>query len=128
MINDVEDIKYNLNSMSMHSDQVNELLESVYTSDRKSFDDFVSSKKKKIDFSSVKRLVLSELALNKSVTPQRICGFTRKQIINMSKYPERYGQSILKLMDYMYQSSGYMKRLIDYFSKLFLYNIPHKTT
>ena len=118
MINDVEDIKYNLNSMSMHSDQVNELLESVYTSDRKSFDEFVSSKKKKIDFSSVKRLVLSELALNKSVTPQRICGFTRKQIINMSKYPERYGQSILKLMDYMYQSSGYMKRLIDYFSNM----------
>ena len=31
---------------------------------------------------------------------------------------ERYGTQILKLMDYMYQKSGYMRRLIDYFSNM----------
>ena len=71
-----------------------------------------------MDFSAIKRLVLSELALNKSIRPQRICGFSRQQILNMCQYPERYGTQILKLMDYMYQKSGYMRRLIDYFSNM----------
>lgn len=71
-----------------------------------------------MDFSSIKRLILSELVLNKSIRPQRICGFSRNQILNMCQYPERYGYHILKLMDYMYQKSGYMRRLIDYFSNM----------
>ena len=71
-----------------------------------------------MDFAAIKRLVLSELALNKSIRPQRICGFSRQQILNMCQYPERYGTQILKLMDYMYQKSGYMRRLIDYFSNM----------
>lgn len=36
----------------------------------------------------------------------------------MCQYPERYGTQILKLMDYMYQKSGYMRRLVDYFSNM----------
>ena len=71
-----------------------------------------------MDFAVIKRLVLSELAINKSIRPQRICGFSRQQILNMCQYPERYGTQILKLMDYMYQKSGYMRRLIDYFSNM----------
>ena len=88
------------------------------SSDKKNFNDFVDGRSKKIDYSSIKRLVLSELALKKSITPQTICGFTRQQIVNMSKNPETYGIHILKLMDYIYQKSGYMRRLVDYFSNM----------
>lgn len=99
-----------------------EMLTQIYEKDKQSFDDFVASKKKTMDFSELKRLVLSELTLKKSIRPHKICGFTRQQIINMTTSPERYGKSILKLMDYMYQKSGYMKRLIDYFSNMALLN------
>lgn len=67
---------------------------------------------------ALRRLILSELSLNRSFHEQRIFGFTRQQIINMCQCPERYGNQILKLMDYMYQKSGYMRRLIDYFSNM----------
>lgn len=91
---------------------------STYNSDKQSFNNFITGKAKTVDYSSIKRLVLSELALNKSIRPQRICGFSRQQIINMCQYPERYGTQILRLMDYMYQKSGYMRRLVDYFSNM----------
>lgn len=95
-----------------------EMLNQIYENDKQSFDDFVSSKKKAMDFSELKRLVLSELSVKNAIRPQKICGFTRQQIINMTSYPEKYGKSILRLMDYMYLKSGYMKRLIDYFSNM----------
>ena len=91
---------------------------SVYNSDKQTFDNFESGKSKTMDFAVIKRLVLNELALNKSIRSQRILGFSRKQILNMCQYPEQYGKQILKLMDYMYQKSGYMRRLIDYFSNM----------
>lgn len=91
---------------------------STYNSDKQSFNNFIAGKAKTVDYSSIKRLVLNELALNKSIRPQRICGFSRQQIINMCQYPERYGTQILRLMDYMYQKSGYMRRLVDYFSNM----------
>lgn len=90
----------------------------VYEQDKSQFEDFVKNKSKALNFDSIKRLVLSELALNKSIRPQRICGFSRQQIVNMCQYPERYGTQILRLMDYMYQKSGYMRRLVDYFSNM----------
>lgn len=71
-----------------------------------------------MDFAVIKRLILSEMALNKTIYNQRIFGFSKKQIISMCQYPERYGAQILKLMDYMYQKSGYMRRLIDYFCNM----------
>ena len=91
---------------------------STYNSDKQSFNNFITSKAKTVDYSSIKRLVLNELALNKSIRPQRICGFSRQQIVNMCQYPERYGNQILRLTDYMYQKSGYMRRLVDYFSNM----------
>lgn len=91
---------------------------STYNSDKQQFDNFTSGKTKTMDFAAIRRLILSELSLNKSIRPQRIFGFSRQQIINMCQYPERYGTQILKLMDYMYQKSGYMRRLIDYFSNM----------
>ena len=90
----------------------------IYNNDRQQFSDFTSGKSKSMDFARIKRLILSELSLNKSIRPQRIFTFTRQQILNMCQYPERYGTQILKLMDYMYQKSGYMRRLIDYFSNM----------
>lgn len=87
-------------------------------SDKKSFDSFTSGKTKTMDFAAIKRLILNEMQLNKSRCSQRILGFSRQQIINMATNPERYGSQILKLMDYMYQKSGYMRRLVDYFSNM----------
>ena len=91
---------------------------STYNSDKQQFDDFIKGKAQSMNFAALKRLVLSELAINKSIRPQKILGFSRQQIINMCQYPERYGTQILKLMDYMYQKSGYLRRLIDYFSNM----------
>ena len=65
----------------------------VYESDKKQFEDLTSGKTKTMDFAALKRLVLSEMSLNKSIRPQRILGFTRQQIINMCQYPERYENS-----------------------------------
>lgn len=93
-------------------------LEELYQSDKKAFEDFVHSKTSTMDFASLRRLVISELSLKNTITPTRICGFSRKQILLMCQYPERYGKNILRLMNYMYQKSGYIKRLIDYFSNM----------
>lgn len=87
-------------------------------SDDKTFDNFTSGKSKTMDFAVIKRLILNEMQLNKSLRSQRILGFSRQQIISMATNPERYGTQILKLMDYMYQKSGYMRRLVDYFSNM----------
>lgn len=40
----------------------------------------------------------------------------------MCQYPENYGRQILRLMKYMYTKSGYIKRLIDYFSNMAVAN------
>lgn len=40
----------------------------------------------------------------------------------MVQYPERYGQSIIRLSRYMYLKSGYYKRLIDYFVNMAVIN------
>lgn len=93
-------------------------LEELYQADKKAFEDFVHSKTPTMDFASLRRLVISELSLKNAITPTRICGFSRKQILLMCQYPERYGKNILRLMNYMYQKSGYIKRLIDYFSNM----------
>ena len=93
-------------------------LEDIYQNDKKSFVDFISSKTHTMDFASLKRLVLSELSLKNNIRPTRILGFTRKQILNMCQYPERYGKQIIRLMNYMYQRSGYVRRIIDYFSNM----------
>lgn len=102
----------------MASQTSEEILNQIYENDKKSFDDFVNSKTQTINFESLRRLVLSELVLKQSVRPTRICGFTRKQILNMCQYPENYGKQILRLMEFMYIKSGYVKRLIDYFSNM----------
>ena len=105
-----------------NTNNATETLEQIYQNDKQSFDNFVDGKCKTLDFSQLKRLVLSELALNRSIYDQKICGFSRKQIMLMCQYPERYGRGILRLMNYVYLKSGYMRRLIDYFSNMSVLN------
>lgn len=93
----------------------NDKIENIIESDKKSFNNFTEGKTDKFDIYAFKRLVLSQLAYNRSFTKNKACGFTRNQIVQMVEYPERYGDYILKLCDFMYRKSGYFKRLIDYF-------------
>ncbi|EXG87833.1 hypothetical protein K413DRAFT_4734 [Clostridium sp. ASBs410] len=90
--------------------------------DEKSLNDFYNGKSSSFDYSSLKRLVLAELSYNNSIKYNRICGFTRKQILNMIQSPERYGDYILRLSQYMMLKSGYYKRLIDYFANMGIVN------
>lgn len=83
--------------------------------DKKNIDDFLDKKSPFFSFAALKRLCLSELSYKGAFKYNRICGFTRKQILNMAQYPERYGRNIVRLSKYMYLKSGYYKRLIDYF-------------
>ena len=71
---------------------------------------------------SLKRLVLSELSYKGAFKYNRIFGFSRKQIINIIQYPERYGSQIIRLSRYMMLKSGYYKRLIDYFVNMAVIN------
>lgn len=70
----------------------------------------------------MKRLALSELSYKGAFRYNKICGFTRNQIINMTQYPERYGSQIIKLSQYMMLRSGYYKRLIEYFVNMGVIN------
>ena len=81
----------------MASQTSEEILNQIYENDKKSFDDFVNSKAQTINFESLRRLVLSELVLKQSVRPTRICGFTRKQILNMCQYQIRVCQKTDRL-------------------------------
>ena len=63
----------------------------------------------------MKRLVLSELSYKKGFRYNRIAGFTRTQIKNITNHPEKYGDAIIRLSDFMMLNSGYYKRLIEYF-------------
>ena len=60
-------------------------------------------------------MVLTELSYKGAFKYNCICGFTRSQILRIVQNPEQYGNSIIRLSQYMYLKSGYYKRLIDYF-------------
>ncbi len=74
------------------------------------------------NFAALKRLILSEISYKGAFKYNRIFGFTRNQILNMVKYPERYGSQIIRLSRFMYLKSGYYKRLIDYFANMAVIN------
>ena len=93
-----------------------------YNADKKNVEDFLEHKSPTFNFSSLKRLCLSELSYKGAFKYNRICGFTRRQIINMVQAPERYGNNIIRLSQYMYLKSGYYKRLIDYFVNMGVIN------
>lgn len=99
-----------------------EQISQQYTTDKKNVENFLNGKSPTFNFASLKRMVMSELVYNHSVNYRRICGFTRKQIINMVQAPERYGNSIIRLSQYMMLKSGYYKRLIEYFVNMGVIN------
>lgn len=86
-------------------------------SDKNKVEKFLDGKTK-FDALAFKRLVLTELSYNGSIVNARICGYTKEQIDNMAKNPEKHGKQILKLSNFMYLKSGYYKRLINYFVNL----------
>lgn len=94
----------------------NTTIKEQFQEDKANVENFLNGKSPTFNFSSLKRIVLSELAYKGAFKYSRIFGFTRKQIINMTQYPERYGSKIVRLSRYMYLKSGYYKRLIDYFA------------
>lgn len=70
----------------------------------------------------MKRLTLSELSYKGAFKYNRICGFTRNQIINIVQNPEHYPNQIIRLSKYMMLRSGYYKRLIEYFVNMGVIN------
>lgn len=100
----------------------NGAIKEQFQQDTKNVNDFLDKKSPSFDVYSLKRLVLSELSYKGAFRHNRICGFTRNQIQNMSQYPERYGKNIVRLSRYMYLKSGYYKRLIDYFANMGIIN------
>lgn len=93
-----------------------------YQADKKNVDDFLSHKTATFSMNSLRRLVLSELSYKGAFKYNRICGFTRNQILNIIQYPERYGSQIIRLSRFMVLKSGYYKRLIDYFANMAVIN------
>lgn len=85
-------------------------------------ENFLNGKSPSFDFAALKRLTISELSYKGAFKYNKICGFTRRQIINMVEHPEHYGNYIVKLSKYMYMKSGYYKRLIDYFANIAVIN------
>lgn len=97
-------------------------MEASHKSDKENVDNFLTHKSPTFSFSSLKRVVLSELSYRGAFKYNRICGFSRQNIMNMAQYPERYGDQIVKLSKYMVTKSGYYKRLIDYFVNMAVIN------
>lgn len=100
----------------------NGAIKEQFQEDKNNVENFLNGKSPTFNFSSLKRIILSELSYKGAFKYNRICGFTRKQILNMSQYPERYGKNIVRLSRYMYLKSGYYKRLIDYFANSAILN------
>ena len=78
----------------------------MYQADKKNIEDFLEHKTATFNINSLRRLSLSELSYKGAFKYNRICGFTRNQILNMAQYPERYGNQIIRLSRYMYLKSG----------------------
>ena len=94
----------------------------MYQSDKKNIEDFLEHKTATFSVASLRRLVLSELSYKNVFKYNKICGFTRRQILSMVEYPERYGSQLIRLSNFMYLKSGYYKRLVDYFVNMAVIN------
>lgn len=93
-----------------------------FQEDKTNVENFLNGKSPTFNFASLKRLALTELAYKGAFKYNRICGFTRSQILRIVQNPEQYGNSIIRLSQYMYLKSGYYKRLIDYFVNMAVVN------
>lgn len=102
--------------------KTNEAIKERFQADQKNVEDFLERKTATFNVNSLRRLVLSEISYKGAFKYNRICGFTRKQIVSIIQYPERYSSQIIRLSRYMYLKSGYYKRLIDYFVNMAVIN------
>lgn len=99
-----------------------QVVQTQYQADKDNMEKFLNHESPTFNFASLKRLALSELSYKGAFKYNRICGFTRRQIINMVQSPERYGSQIIRLSRYMMLKSGYYKRLVDYFVNMAVIN------
>ena len=99
-----------------------EQIQTQYQADKDNVEKFLNGKSSEFNLYSLKRLCLSELSYKGAFKYNKICGFTRRQILNMIQNPERYGNHIIRLSRYMYLKSGYYKRLVDYFVNMAVIN------
>jgi len=101
---------------------VEDAVNANYKADKNNIDNFLERKTPSFSFSSLRRVVLSELSYRGAFKHNRICGFSRQNIMSMAQYPERYGDQIVRLSKYMVTKSGYYKRLVDYFVNMAIIN------
>lgn len=97
-------------------------MQAQYQADKKNIENFLNHKSPTFNFAALKRLVLTDLTYNSAIKYNRICGFTRNQIINIIKHPEHYSSQTIQLSQYMRLKSGYYKRLIEYFVNMGVIN------
>lgn len=107
---------------SKNNNKQSDDIQNQHNKDKNNVEKFLEHKSPTFNFSSLKRLMLSELSYKGAFKYNRICGFTHRQIINMTQHPERYGDNIVRLSQYMMRKSGYYKRLIDYFVNMAVIN------
>lgn len=69
-----------------------------------------------MSFSSLKRLLVSAMTKNTLFTSAMPMGMERKEIEEIIRHPEYHPVRVMRLMEYMYQNSGYIRRLIDYYA------------
>jgi len=98
------------------------MIQKQQMADKENLENFLEHKSPTFSFSALKRLTLSELSYNHQIKYNRICGFTRRQIINMVQHPETYGTQIIRLSQYMILKSGYYRRLVEYFVNMGIIN------
>lgn len=101
--------------IKIENESVNTEIQKQFNVDKENIENFLNGKSSTFSFAALKRLALSELSYKKAFKYQRICGFTRNQIQNIVQSPEKYGDSIIKLSEFMMLKSGYYKRLVEYF-------------
>lgn len=112
----------NIQSENKETIQFVEQVQTQYQADKDNVEKFLNHESPTFNFASLRRLTLSELSYKGAFKYNKICGFTRNQIINMTQYPERYGKNIIRLSRYMMLKSGYYKRLVDYFVNMAVIN------
>lgn len=88
----------------------------VINDDKKEFDDFMSGKSNSFNFATFQRLVVSELSKKNLFGTGAIMGIGRKEINNICNRPDLHPHSVIRLMDFMYHHSGYIRRLVDYYA------------
>ena len=112
----------NIQSENKETIQSVEQVQTQYQADKDNVEKFLNHESPTFNLYSLKRLCLSELSYKGAFKYNKICGFTRRQILNIVQNPEHYSSQIIRLSRHMYLKSGYYKRLVDYFVNMAVLN------